>query len=790
VNKHLFTILEYYKIKKIIKKEIYTYPGIILLKELHPSKELLTIQEWQQETTEMRNILEIEGSPPFMNLDNIEDDIKHSRIHGSILTAETLLSIGRVLECLYLVKDFLNKVPEDRYPLIRRNISEVKVFRILEKEIRRCINEDAEIIDDASPELKKIKQNIRNIERKIHNKLEQILRDPQNRTLIQDDIITIRQGRFVLPIKQQERGKFSGIVHDKSESGVTVFVEPMPVVELNNELRELYQEEKREKYRILQKLTAIVGQNSEDIINSYQQLGKIDLIAAKAKVSLHMKAIEPQINNNNIVNLYKARHPLLKAPVVPINIQLGKDFDVLVVTGPNTGGKTVSLKTVGLLHLMALSGLHIPAGKDSEIAVFSKIFADIGDEQSIEQNLSTFSSHMKQIIKILNSTDGSTLVLLDELGAGTDPSEGSALSMAILDFLRSKGGKILCTTHHDSIKAYAYLANRVMNARVEFDENTLQPTYEITVGLPGKSCAFSIASKLGMENEVIKTAQKYLEKEKMDLENLIGRMEKDRNLMALNLEHSEKEKKEISVLKKDLENKINILDKNKKEIVLDAYKKAEEIILSTEKRAKEIINSIKNQKNIKPKLLDKQIEFKELSKEIKINIDKLEPVQKGEKNISTGDHVFIKSLNKEGVVIEKNQKKNSCLVQVNYLKLTLPFNDLQKIKKEVTKKDKESKSFLSNSNYQFQKDRIDKKAKFSNEMNIRQMTAREAQIRVEKYLDDAFLLNVSPVYIIHGKGKGILRENVAQMLSQLPYIKTYRYGEPHEGGEGVTVVYF
>jgi len=790
MNKHLFTVLEYTKIKKMIKKELYTVPGIIFLKALQPSKELSTIQEWQQETTEMRNILEIEGNPPFMNLDSIADDIKHAKIHGSILTAETLLSIGRVLECLYLVKDFLNKVPEERYPLIRKEISEVKVFRILEKEIKRCINEDVKINDDASPELKKIKQNIRNIERKIRNKLEQILKDPQNRTLIQDDIITIRQGRFVLPIKQQEKGKFSGIVHDKSESGVTVFVEPMPIVELNNELRELYQEEKREKYRILQKLTALVGQNSEDILNSYQQLGKIDFITAKAQISLQMKAIEPKINNKNIVNLYKAKHPLLKAPVIPINIQLGKDFDVLVVTGPNTGGKTVSLKTVGLLHLMALSGLHIPAGKDSEIAVFNKIFADIGDEQSIEQNLSTFSSHMKQIIEILSSSDGSTLVLLDELGAGTDPSEGSALSMAILDFLRSKGGKILCTTHHDSIKAYAYLAKRVMNARVEFDENTLQPTYEITVGLPGKSCAFSIASKLGMEDEVIKAAQKYLEKEKLDLENLIGKMEKDRNLMALNLQYSEKEKKEVAALKKELETKIDTLEKNQKEIALAAYKKAEEIILSTEKRAKEIINTIKNQKNVKQELTDKQKELRELSKEIISNIDELEPVQKREKNISAGDLVFIKSLNKEGIVIEKNQKKKNCLVQVNYLKLTIPFNDLQKIKKEVIKQDKGSKSFLSISNYQFHKNRLDKKANFSNEINIRQMTAREAQIKVEKYLDDAFLLNVFPVYIIHGKGKGILRENITQMVSQLSYVKSFRYGEPHEGGEGVTVVYF
>jgi DNA mismatch repair protein MutS2 len=789
MNKHLFSVLEYPKIKKILKKEMYTYPGMIFLKELGPSDDISLIQEWQKETTEMRNILDIEGRPPFINLNNIEDDIKHSKIHGSILTAEVLLGISRVLGCLYLIKVFLEKLPADQYPLIKTKINNIKNFRMVEKEIKRCIDEDAEIFDDASPELKKIKQRIRNIEKKIRDKLEQIIRDPKNRTFIQDDIVTIRQNRFVVPIKQQEKGKFPGIIHDKSESGVTVFVEPLPIVEYNNDLRELYQEEKKEKFKILQKLTALVGQNSEDILSSYQELGKLDLILAKAKVSLKMRAIEPKINNEGAVYLQKARHPLLKDPVVPITIQLGKDFDALVITGPNTGGKTVSLKTVGLLHLMALSGMHIPAGKDSEISVFKKMFADIGDEQSIEQSLSTFSSHMKQIIQILDSTDESTLVLLDELGAGTDPSEGSALSMAILDFLRFKGGKILCTTHHDSLKAYAYLADRVVNARVEFDENTLQPTYEITIGLPGKSCAFAIAKKLGLENEVINTAQKYLEKEKLDLENLISKMEKDRNIMALNLEDSEKEKKEIVELKTELEIKIKKLEKEKKEIVVNAYKEAAEIILSTEKRAKEIINSLKKEKN-NNKFTDKEKELSELGKDIKNSIDSLEPLQKKEKTISEGDYVLIKSINKEGIVIEKNQKKNHCLVQVNHLKLTVPFSDIQKAEKTDTKKDNKNKIFTGISNYQFQRDRLEKKAKFSNEINIRQMTVRDAQIRVEKYLDDAFLLNVSPVYIIHGKGKGILRENVSQILSKMPYVKSYRYGEPREGGEGVTVVYF
>jgi len=790
MNKHLFTILEYPKIKELLKREVYTSPGERFLKKLSPTSDFSLIQEWQRETTEMKNILEIEGSPPFIALDDIEGDIKHSEIHGSILTAKTLLTIHRVLECLYLIKDFFNKISDEKYPFIKSKIVQLKVFRLLEKEIKNCIDEEAEIVDEASPALKKIRQQIRRTEKNIRDKLEHMVRDPQNRTFIQDDIITMRQGRFVLPIKQQEKGKFPGIVHDKSESGVTVFVEPLPIVKLNNELRELYQEEKKEEYRVLQKLTALVGQNSIDILNSYQELGNLDFINAKAKLSLQMKAIEPKINNKGIIYLKKARHPLLKTSVVPINVELGKAFDVLVITGPNTGGKTVTLKTVGLLHLMTQSGLHIPAGIDSEIAVFSKIFADIGDEQSIEQNLSTFSAHMKQIIEVLNLADENSLVLLDELGAGTDPSEGSALSMAILDSLRFKGGKVLSTTHHDSIKAYAYLTDRVMNARVEFDEDTLQPTYEITIGLPGKSCAFSVAEKLGMSDRVIKDAQKYLEKEKLDLENLIKKMEKDRNLMAVNLEYSEREKGEIIELKKELEKKIGTFESEKKKIVLDAYREAEEIISSTEKRAKEIINSIRNKSLDKGKFTEEQSSLKQLNKEIKKNINKHGPsYQIKEEQFNEGDFVLIKSLNREGIIIEKNKKKNQYLIQINRLKLTIPFDDIKRVNKTQMKKvNSDKKDYLSN--YPLQTNRLEKKSKFSHKINIRQMNARDAQIRLEKYLDDAFLLNVSPVYIIHGKGKGILRENVAQLLNQLSYVKSYRYGDPREGGEGVTIVYF
>ena len=788
MDKHLFIVLDYFKIKELLKREIFTTSGKQHLKRVYPSSEFTLVQEWQKETTEMKSILDVEGSPPFITLKDIEEEIKHSEIQGSILTAEALLNIAKVLECLHLVKEFFNKKAEE-YPLIKRKVSQLKIFRLLEKEIKNCINEEAEIVDEASPNLKKIRQQIRSTEKKIHDRLEHMIRDPQNRSFIQDDIITIRQGRYVLPIKQQEKGKFPGIVHDTSESGVTVFVEPLPIVGLNNELRELFQEEKREKYRILQKLTALVSQNSSEILKAYQDLGNLDLIHAKAKISLQMKAVEPKINNKGIIHLFKARHPLLKNKVVPIDIELGENFDVLVITGPNTGGKTVTLKTVGLLNLMTQSGLHIPARIDSEMAIFKKIFADIGDEQSIEQNLSTFSSHMKHIIQILDLADEHTLVLLDELGAGTDPSEGSALSMAILDSLRCKGVKVFSTTHHDSIKAYAYLAEKVMNARVEFDERTLQPTYEISIGLPGKSCAFSVAKRLGLAETVIKDAQQYLEKEKLDLENLIRKMEKDRNLLAGNLERSEKEKREIIQLKKDLELKMSDFEREKQKVKLEAYREAEEILVSTQKKAREIIHSLQRKKPEKKEFIEEQNVLEDIRSEIKKNIKKYDSISKEEGHFAEGDYVIIKSLGREGIIIGKNEKKQQCQIQVDYLKLTVPFSDIQKNNKHGSQKVKIAEN-TNKADYASYKDRMEKKARFSHEINIRQMNAGDAQIKLEKYLDDAFLLNISPVYIIHGKGKGILREKVSRLLGHLSYVKSYRHGETYEGGDGVTVVYF
>ncbi|MDD3538807.1 MAG: endonuclease MutS2 [Atribacterota bacterium] len=790
MDTHVLKKLDYQKIKELLKEELFTFSGRENLKNLEPSSDFAIVVKWQQETTEMKNILENLHSLPLIPLENdIKEEIKQAQIQDSILTQKSLLYIARMLECFHLTKEFLEKLPTEQYPLIREKGTNLKSFRILEKTIKDSINEELQIVDDASPLLKKIRQKIHSIERKIKEKLENIIKDPQNRLIIQDDIITIRQGRYVIPVKQQEKGKFPGVIHDKSESGVTVFMEPLPVVEFNNELRELYQDEKQEEYRILQKLTALVGQNGEEILYSYQILGKLDFINAKAKLSIKMKAVEPQINEQGIIHLYKARHPLLKNKVVPIDIELGEKFEILIITGPNTGGKTVTLKTVGLLTLMAQSGLHIPVEVDSEVAIFKKIFADIGDEQSMEQSLSTFSAHIQNIIHILEEADQYSLVLLDELGAGTDPSEGSALAMAILDLLKSKGAKVLSTTHHDSLKAYAYLTEGVMNAKVEFDEKTLKPTYKISIGLPGKSCAFAVAQRLGLPEMVLDKAEQYLVKEKLDLENLIRKMEKDKDQVAASLQYIKREEGQISQLKKELEEKIGALQEEEKKIKLEAYQEAEKILSLAQTRAKEMIKSLKRKKYDREAFVQEIKTLEDVKEDIKKEVTKY-TLRKAVNHFEKGDRVFINSLGREGIILERNEKKKQYTIQVANLRLKIPVSDLKQVPQgdfsNIDRKTNIEEAFPPLTT----RGNIEKKAHFKNEIDIREMSASDAEIRLEKYLDDAFLLGVSPVYIIHGRGKGILREKVAHLLKNINYVKSYRYGETFEGGDGVTVVYF
>ena len=794
LDEHTFSVLEFSKIKNQLKEKISTATGELIIENITPKIDLQQIINTQRETTEMREIISYDGTPPFSRLEDISNELKRSAIMGSILDAKKIVKILKVLKTSRLIKNFLLKTKE-KYPLIRERAEKIRTFSELEKEIIQCIDEDGVVLDQASPELRKIRRDIIKKEQALKNKLETIIRSPRFAAIIQEPLITVRQNRYVIPVKQEKKAKFPGIVHDKSDSGATLFIEPFVVVELNNLLRQLIKDEEQEILKILQRITSLIGERAQEINDSVLSLGEIDFIYARAVLADKMKAVEPILNQDGIIILIQARHPLLQGPVVPININLGKTFNILVITGPNTGGKTVTLKTMGILTLMAQCGLHIPAAKGSEVSIFKKIFCDIGDEQSIEQNLSTFSSHMRNIVQILREADSESLVLLDELGAGTDPTEGAALGMAVLDFLSKERSRVIATTHHDSLKTYAYLTKGVCNARVEFDEETLKPTFEISIGLPGKSCAFIIAQKLGLAPEVVSQAQSFLSQEKIKADNLIEKIEEDRKLI-------EKEKNLIEVVKEEsieirdkLEKELNKIEENKKEIILKTYLEAEKILKETQNRAEKIIERLNKKKVLieesKGPLLE---QMQAISKEIQDEIVKIKPEKEliKNQNIEIGDYVLVKSLNKKGIILSISAKSEKCKIQIDNVKMLVSIFDIEKAGK--LDKAPEKYRHIGNGFNRGLSGRdsfsLFKIKTFRNEISIRQLTIEEALPVLEKYLDDAYLLGVSPVYIIHGKGKGILRDEVKKMLDKISYIKSFRTGDTKEGGIGVTVAYF
>ena len=793
MDEHTLSVLEFSKIKKQLKEKIFTASGELIVEKITPKIDLQPIFNAQRETNEMREIIFYEGTPPFSRLEDLTRELKKSAVKGSILDAAKIIKILKVLITSRLIKNFLMKT-KDKYPLIKEKAEKIRTFSELEKEIILCIGEDGVVLDRASPELRKIRRDLVKKEQALKNQLENIIRSSRFATIIQEPLITVRQNRYVIPIKQEKKAKFPGIIHDKSDSGATLFIEPFGVVELNNLLRQLIKDEEKEILKILQKITTLIGEKAQEVNNSILSLGEIDFIHARAVLADEMKAVEPILNQNGFINLIQAKHPLLQGPVVPINLNLGKVFNILEITGPNTGGKTVTLKTVGILTLMAQCGLHIPAAHGSEIAIFKKIFCDIGDEQSIEQNLSTFSSHMKYIVQILKEANSDSLVLLDELGAGTDPTEGAALGMAVLDFLRKKDTKVIATTHHDSLKTYAYLTKGVCNARVEFDEETLKPTFQVSIGLPGKSCAFIVARKLGLAPEVVLQAQSFLSQEKIKADNLIDKIEQDKKLIEHEKKLIEASKEESIGIKDKLEKELNKIEENKKEIILKTYQEAEKILKETQNRAEKIIEKLNkrvvfNKESQGPLLKEIQV----ISQEIKAEINKIKP-ERGlikDPNIGKGDYVFIKSLNKKGIILSYSTKSEKCKVQIDNIKMLVSIFDIEKTDKlnKVPGKFSHAEDDFSRGLNGGDSFSLSKIKDFKNEISIRHLTIEEARPMIEKYLDDAYLLGVSPVYIIHGKGKGILRKEVEILLNETPFIKSFKLGDVKEGGIGVTIAH-
>ncbi|SHE83623.1 DNA mismatch repair protein MutS2 [Thermoanaerobacter uzonensis DSM 18761] len=715
--------------------------------------------------------------------EDIRDDIKKAQI-DSVLYNQELLKIKKFLNLVSKIKGYFKNLQEnDRFVRLKEYDKKVLPIKDLEKRIENIIISEDEIADDASPMLKALRRQKLSINEKIRATLNSIISTRQKE--LQEPIITVRQGRYVVPVKQEYRSTFKGIVHDQSSSGATLFIEPMQVVDLNNELRQVELKEKQEIQRILFELSQEVKKYAQALFNDIEIVSELDFIFAKAKYSLKLKTVRPELNTMGYINLKKARHPLINQEVVvPIDIYIGDQFNTLVITGPNTGGKTVTLKTVGLLTLMAMAGLNIPAEERSQISIFEEVFVDIGDEQSIEQSLSTFSSHMTNIVSILQKVNKNCFVLLDELGAGTDPIEGAALAMSILDTLHKIGAKTIATTHYSELKQYALKTPGVENASVEFDVETLKPTYKLIIGLPGKSNAFEISKRLGLPQQIIENARKYISGEALKFEDIIADVESKRR----ELERANQEiaflKKDVEILKEELEKEKKKLQSERDKILKEAKEKARKIIQEAKFAAEETIKKIKEAEE---STQNKDRIIQEVREELKKNLEELEEeVLKPKEahhsripdNLKKGQTVYIVPLDQNGIVLSLPDKSGNVEVQAGILKMTVHISNLRVVEEKEEEDVKKGYSKFVH----------EKSQSISTFIDVRGKNLDDALLEVEKYIDDAYLAGLKEVTIIHGRGTGVLRTGISQFLRSNKHVKSFRLGKYGEGGDGVTIV--
>lgn len=782
MNEKTLKILDFDIIKERLANEAESESAKKRALDLFPCFSPGEIEILQEEIEEALSVLIKEGSFRIGAFYDIKSSVSLAKIKG-ILTPEQLLKNLYNLKCARKLKTFF-KNSEDVGRRILELSDAIEVIQDLENEIDRCILSEDEISDSASPELRKIRREINLINESLKSKINQIMNTADERSLLMDAVVTIRNGRYVIPLKAEHRSKIDGIIHDQSQKGSTLFIEPKQIVDMNNKLSELKLEESKEIHRILKELSNYVGEYSDILENNQDILTDMDFIFAKAKLAEKQKAHAPTITERSLV-LKNARHPMIEEKkVVPISLNLGDDYDSLVITGPNTGGKTVSLKTTGLLILMAQSGLHIPADSGSKVPVLKKIFADIGDEQSIEQSLSTFSSHMANITDILKEADSETLVLLDELGAGTDPTEGAALAISILDYLQKKGSLTMATTHYAELKKYAISAKRVKNAAMTFDIDTLSPTYRLMLGAIGKSNAFAIAKKLGLSDEILNHAESLLEQDDIRFEDVIASVSEDK-------QRAEEELLEAISLRRELENKVSELERERrkiserKESILEkARAEAKEMIDETKAFADQMKKELKSleietdksmrdrtQEEVRRKIREKSKDFYGNKEEI-IN---LKPLKK--EDLKIGDYVLVITLNKTGRLIMLSDDKKDAQVQVGSLKLNVSTDLLAKSSKKNAAENSGSKRSV---NYM--------RTAVSSSINVIGKNLDDACHVVDKYIDDAWLAGLNEVSIIHGRGEGILKEGLHKMLKGNKHISSFRPGNYNEGGEGVTIV--
>lgn len=783
MEEKIFTSLEFNKIKNMLANHAITYLGKENVEKLVPSVHIEIVNRTQEETAEATSLLLRKLEIPLSPISDTE--ILFQKISaGGVLIPSELLQIADILRVSRRLKTYgLEDEIETTY--LKDYFENLYTNPNVEEEIARCIRSEDELDDRASKELYSIRKKIREQEVQIRDKLNEMIHSYAK--YLQDDVITFREGRFVIPVKQECKNEIKGFVHDYSATGNTVFIEPTIIFNMNNEMKEWQNKEKIEIERILALLTQMIAPIVDSIQMALENIGKIDFIFAKAKLALAMNASKPILNNHSYIALKKARHPLIPASqVVPIDVWLGKEFHSLIITGPNTGGKTVTLKTVGLLTVMAQSGLHIPASENSEIAVFEHIYTDIGDEQSIEQSLSTFSSHMTNLVSILKKVNANSLVLLDELGSGTDPVEGAALAMAILDYLQTVSCCVIATTHYSELKTYAIQMPDIENASCEFDVETLRPTYKLLIGIPGRSNAFAISKRLGLPEKILEKASNYLTVEDVKFEDVLSDMEQNRRHAKEERELSQKLLSEANMTKKKVEEQQKILEKKKEEILLKAKEEARDILLDAEEEANEIIKELTMLKKQNAKV-DRNKKAEENRQKLKKSISDMQKdlmIPKKEtkstltaKDIQLGMNFYIPSLDQTVSILSLPDKKGNVLVQSGIVKLTIHISQLE----ALPAKEKETK--VSVNSYVKSKSQS-----ISSEINLLGDTVEEALEKLDKYLDDAYLSNIGQVRIVHGKGSGALRRGVQQYLQKHPHVKSYRLGAYGEGDAGVTIV--
>ena len=835
MNQKALKTLEYTKIITQLESHAASPLGKSLCRDLVPSSDLEEVRTWQAQTTDAADRVRLKGTVSFSGLRDIGSSLKRLEI-GSSLSISELLSISSVLTVTARAKAYGRQdIPENTFtprfpgqqPLKQTAAEEYApdsldpLFQALEpltpvnNEIKRCILSEDEIADDASPGLSHVRRSLKACADRIHTQLNSILNS--HRTYLQDAVITMRDGRYCLPVKSEYKSQVSGMVHDQSATGSTLFIEPIAIVKLNNEIRELEIQEQKEIEAVLASLSNQTAPHIEELQLDMELLAQLDFIFAKAALSHQYRCTAPIFNDKGYINIKDGRHPLLdQKKAVPINVWLGKDFDLLIVTGPNTGGKTVSLKTVGLFTLMGQAGLHIPAWEGSELAVFDNVFADIGDEQSIEQSLSTFSAHMTNTVRILSEADSRSLCLFDELGAGTDPTEGAALAIAMLSFLHNMKCRTMATTHYSELKVFALTTPGVENACCEFNVETLQPTYRLLIGVPGKSNAFAISKKLGLPDYIIEDAKNHLEAKDESFEDLLTSLENSRVTIEKEQEEIRSYKEEIAQLKSRLTRKEEHLDERKDKMIRNAAEEAQRILREAKETADQTIRQIN--KLAADSGVNKELEAQrtKLREQLKKTDDKLAVKAKGPsqpvsaKKLKIGDGVKVLSMNLKGTVSSLPDSTGNLFVQMGILRSKVNIRDIELIREDDisatlgdgssrsygavsgtgTSKSKKTFSQAKGSHSGSGQIKMSKSFSVSPEVNLIGMTTDEAVPAMEKYLDDAYLAHLPSVRVVHGRGTGALKTACHKRLKQLKYVKDFRLGEFGEGGTGVTIVTF